>query len=58
MCNGSLYNYKEFESYHIFGAMIMPESGNEAEIAQKLTDKGFAVQIVTGTDSEMDNNET
>jgi hypothetical protein len=59
MCNASLYNYKDFQSFHVFGAMVKPAEGESPEeIAQKLKAKGFAAQIRggegDGSDEEKD----
>jgi hypothetical protein len=52
MCNSSLYNYKEFETFNVFGAMIKPEAGESAqEICQKMEAKGFATSIRGDSDS-------
>jgi len=43
MCNSSLYNYKEFETFNVFGAMIKPDDDQSPkEICEKLQAQGFA----------------
>ena len=50
MCNGSLYNYKEFGTFHVFGAMIKVEG--EDACVKLLQDAGFACNVRRGNDSE------
>ena len=46
MCNSGLYNYKEYETFNVFGAMIKPQQGESAkEISEKMNAKGYATSI-------------
>lgn len=52
MCNAGLYDYKKYEKFNVFGAMIRPEEGQSAEdMVQQLAAKGFAAQIRGGSES-------